>query len=101
MKISVHKNKKEVFAMSNHQFKDKLQEIADNVQAKLCGWTKDLELHEDVENQNERILKLESEAKKWRSNFDSMWSAWHKLAVETHGKEEAKKMAEQLKHTRK
>lgn len=84
--------------MNNQQFKDKLQEIADNVQARLCGWTKDAELHENVEDQGERIAKLEAEVTKWKTSFDTMWSAWHKLAVKTQGKKEAEKMAEKLKH---
>lgn len=77
--------------------KDKCQEIADKVQAKLAGWDKEIDLHQEIGDKNERIKKLEDEVKYWKEKFDAMWSTWQRLAVQTIGKEEADKMAEQMK----
>jgi predicted nuclease with TOPRIM domain len=77
--------------------KDKCQEVADKVHAKLCGTDKQAKLYHEIEDKDERIQKLEGEVAHWKEKFDLAWSAWHRLAIETKGAEEAAKMAEALK----
>ncbi len=84
--------------MDKKVIEEKCQEVVKKIQAKLAGWDKEIDLHKEIENKDERIAKLESEVKAWKEKFDAMWSAWHTLAINTVGKEEAAKMAEGLKN---
>jgi len=79
------------------EIKDKCQKVADEIQARLAGFDKGPKLFEEIDNQNERIQKLTTEVQYWKEKFDAMWKAWHNLALETKGAEEAAKMAEQIK----
>lgn len=77
--------------------KDKCDEIVKGIQARLSGWDKGAQLHEQIKDKDERIGKLTGEVLYWKSKFDQMWQTWHQLAVETKGKAEADKMAEGIK----
>ena len=76
---------------------DKCQAVADAVQARLSGTDKKAKLYEEIADKDERIQKLAGEVSYWKEKFDLTWSAWHRLALETKGVEEAKKMADALK----
>ena len=78
--------------------KDKCQEICDAIQARLSGLDKPINLHEQIADKDQRIAELEKEVKAWHEKFSAMWSAWHKLAIETKGAEAAASMADNLKH---
>ncbi len=77
--------------------KDKCQEVADAIQARLDGSKKAANLHEQIADKDERIQKLTQEVHMWKEKFDLAWSAWHRLAIETKGAEEAAKMAHAMK----
>jgi hypothetical protein len=77
--------------------KDKCQEIADAVQARLCGLNKAAKLYGEISDKDERIRKLTEEIQQWKEKFDSVWKAWHNLALETKGDEEVAKMIKAMK----
>jgi len=77
--------------------KDKCQEVADAIQARLAGTDKKAKLYEEIADKDERIQKLTGEVAHWKEKFDAAWSAWHNLALETKGAEEAAKMADAMK----
>lgn len=82
--------------MIKKTIKDKYQEIADKVQAKLGGFDRKVNLHEQIADKDERIQKLEAEAKHWHEKYDAMYKAWHGLAIATKGAEAAEQMAKQI-----
>ena len=75
---------------------EELQAVADAVQDRLSGVGKP-KLHEHVTDKDERIHKLEGEVKELTEKFQIMEKTWRNLAKETVGKEEAEKMAKEIK----
>lgn len=72
--------------------------VAKNLGARISAFSDAGKFRADNESRDLRIEFLEGEVKAWKKKFDRVWSAWHKLAIETKGAEEAQKMAEQLTH---
>ena len=54
-------------------------------------------LQEQIQTKNDEITAMNQELDAWKQKFDRVWSAWHKLAIETKGQEEADRMSAELK----